>query len=138
MAEDQEAKQAAPQMKACPFCGEQIMETAKKCKHCGEFLDSVLRSSTQKTNNTQPEKIVVQNVQAQKQSGISPKSRMTYVLLDLFFGVFGIHNIYAGFIGTGIIQLILSCTVFGLFLTIPWCILELFLRTKDSLGQRMQ
>lgn len=26
-------------MKPCPFCAEEIMAAAKKCKHCGEFLD---------------------------------------------------------------------------------------------------
>ena len=25
--------------KACDFCGERILAVAKKCKHCGEFLD---------------------------------------------------------------------------------------------------
>ncbi len=135
MTEDQKTKQLEPQMKPCPFCGEQIMETAKKCKHCGEFLDPVLRASAEKSQ--QSEKIIVQNVQGQGQVEIPPKSRMTYVLLDLFFGIFGIHNIYAGFVGTGIIQLILSCTVFGLIITIPWCILELLFQSKDASGRKM-
>jgi len=29
--------------KACPFCAEQILSTARKCKHCGEFLDDTDR-----------------------------------------------------------------------------------------------
>lgn len=28
--------------KPCPFCAEMILAAAKKCKHCGEFLDPVL------------------------------------------------------------------------------------------------
>ena len=27
------------QTKDCPFCGEEILASARKCKHCGEFLD---------------------------------------------------------------------------------------------------
>lgn len=26
-------------MKQCPYCGEDILAIAKKCKHCGEWLD---------------------------------------------------------------------------------------------------
>ncbi len=29
----------ADETKECPYCGEEILAIAKKCKHCGEFLD---------------------------------------------------------------------------------------------------
>ncbi len=31
----------------CPFCSESIQPTARKCKHCGEFLDPVLRAANE-------------------------------------------------------------------------------------------
>ena len=33
------------QTKSCPFCGEEILAVARKCKHCGETLDPVLRAT---------------------------------------------------------------------------------------------
>jgi hypothetical protein len=33
-----------PAYKDCPYCSEKILATAKKCKHCGEMLDSQLRA----------------------------------------------------------------------------------------------
>jgi predicted nucleic acid-binding Zn ribbon protein len=31
--------------KDCPFCGEEVLATALKCKHCGETLDVALRAA---------------------------------------------------------------------------------------------
>lgn len=31
--------------KECPFCAEQILVQARKCKHCGEFLDNTAEPS---------------------------------------------------------------------------------------------
>lgn len=37
------------QTKPCPFCSEQILVDAKKCKHCGEFLDPKLIRQNKKS-----------------------------------------------------------------------------------------
>lgn len=33
--------------KACPYCAEMIMAAAKKCKHCGEFLEQKAQTKPQ-------------------------------------------------------------------------------------------
>jgi TM2 domain-containing membrane protein YozV len=44
---------------ACAFCGESILAAAKKCKHCGEFLDPVLRAAQQV--QAMPQQVIVHN-----------------------------------------------------------------------------
>ena len=34
-----------PELNRCPYCSEVILSEAKKCKHCGEFLDPALKKS---------------------------------------------------------------------------------------------
>lgn len=36
-----------PETKKCPYCSEEILADAKKCKHCGEYLDDALRPKVQ-------------------------------------------------------------------------------------------
>ena len=38
-------------LKKCPFCAEEIKTTAKKCKHCGEWLD---KNDNIQTETSQP------------------------------------------------------------------------------------
>ena len=37
--------------KKCPFCAEEILVDAKKCKHCKEFIDAPLNDSSDKFNS---------------------------------------------------------------------------------------
>jgi ABC-type transport system involved in cytochrome bd biosynthesis fused ATPase/permease subunit len=36
---------AVAAMISCPFCAEQIQAAAKKCRHCGEYLDVTMRKA---------------------------------------------------------------------------------------------
>ncbi len=40
--------------KKCPFCGEEILVTAKKCKHCKQFLPNDTEKPTESTTKTCP------------------------------------------------------------------------------------
>ena len=134
--------------KECTFCSELIAANAKKCKHCGEIIDPTLREVENLKNQRQNGPIIVSNNNNNNnnnnsggtnitQPGImmnAPKSRMTYILLAIFLGSAGIHNFYAGYAGRGIIQLILSCTMIGLVIVIPWIIFDIISVNRDVRG----
>jgi TM2 domain-containing membrane protein YozV len=48
-------------------------------------------------------------------------------LLGIFLGLLGAHRFYLGRTGSGIVMLILSCTLLGLIITVPWHIIDWFL-----------
>ncbi len=73
-----------------------------------------------------------------KEMNVSDKSRLTYILLALFLGPLGVHNFYAGHSGKGIFQLILSITLVGTLITVPWCILDMICVKKDGEGRKFK
>lgn len=77
---------------------------------------------------------------------IAKKARSTYILLALFFGMFGIHNFYIMRTGCGLTQLLatLSCgllmaftpyMVFALVFVAVWVLIEAVVITTDADGR---
>lgn len=101
------------QTRPCPFCGEQILLIAVKCKHCGEFLNQQSRSATsspvyapsrQPLNAAQKYSTAARRPHIRNQRG-SEKRILPLFLLYLFFGGIGGHAFYAGKVGMGIMYL---------------------------------
>lgn len=66
----------------CPFCSEEIKPTAKKCKHCGEFLDESLRSAVQSSK-----KVFSHNLSNIPPNVFTPAWMIGLGLLLLFVGI---------------------------------------------------
>ncbi|MBU4247254.1 MAG: NINE protein [Verrucomicrobia bacterium] len=83
-----------PQHKTCPFCGEEILLSAIKCKHCGEFLDE----RPKQTPFAAPIMVT------------APKSRSAAVLLAILLGGLGLHKFYLNSPGWGVFYLLFCWT----------------------------
>ena len=93
----------------CKNCGKEIDDKAVVCIHCGCAVANDLS-----------------------------KSWIITFLLAFFLGGIGAHRFYTGHIMSGILQLVLTFTVIGAFISIPWvlidiiCILAGNFKTKDN------
>ncbi|MCI7798763.1 MAG: TM2 domain-containing protein [Spirochaetia bacterium] len=76
----------------CRACGKEIPEDSNFCPHCGSSQI----------------KIVTNNIRIHSESE-SDKNRLVACLLAFFLGGLGVHRFYAGKIGTGIFQILLTC-----------------------------
>lgn len=58
----EQTSSTSQQYKNCPYCGEQILSIAKKCKHCGEFLNHVPQSAQLQEKSVTQKSIVQETV----------------------------------------------------------------------------
>ncbi len=52
------------------------------------------------------------------------KDKVAAALLAFFLGVLGIHRFYLGRTGSGIVMLLLTCTLIGMFVTGIWALVD--------------
>lgn len=95
----------------CTNCGKEIDDKAVVCVGCGVAI---------------------------KNNANSEKSWIVTLLLCLFLGTLGVHRFYTGHIGSGIAQLILTITFFGIIFSSLWALIDLIsiivgnFKTKDG------
>jgi TM2 domain-containing membrane protein YozV len=53
------------------------------------------------------------------------RNKIIAAVLAFFIGPLGVHRFYLGRTGTGIVMLILSCTIVGLIATVPWAFVDM-------------
>lgn len=96
----------------CPFCSEQILPQAKKCKHCGETIDVTMRRAEEVLRSTDRGTNVFMNaaVSAGPAYIRAPKSKGTAIILALFLGGLGGHKFYLDRAGQGILYVIFCWT----------------------------
>jgi hypothetical protein len=60
-------------------------------------------------------------------SAVEDNDRNKYVaaLLAFFFGPLGLHRFYLGRTGSGIVMLVLTLTVAGALVTVPWALIDM-------------
>lgn len=100
----------------CRQCGRQIPDEAVICVFCGV-------ATNRAAVTIDPE----------------AKSKIAYVLLGIFLGLFGIHNFYAGYTGKAVAQLLIAVllcwTVVAPIIVFIWCIVDICTITKDAQGR---
>ena len=56
--------------------------------------------------------------------GGSDRNKYVAAAIAFFIGYLGIHRFYLGRVGSGAVMLVLTCTVVGLFVSVPWALID--------------
>jgi TM2 domain-containing membrane protein YozV len=62
---------------------------------------------------------------APRAAAYDDRNKYIAALIAFLIGPLGIHRFYTGRTGSGIAMLLLSCTVIGLFVTVPWGFIDM-------------
>ena len=91
----------------CSKCGKENLDNAKFCASCGTPFTGT-PSPQYTTPPPQP-----QYAPPPQYAAVGEKSKLAAGLLGIFLGGWGIHRFYLGYVGIGIVQIIVTIVTFG-------------------------
>lgn len=136
-------------MKTCKYCGGELIDTAKKCKHCGEWLDI---NCPYCEGEVSPQAAICPHCGERLTPVVNNSNNYTNtngcswvktLLFLFFFGYLGGHRFYVGKTGTAVAMLLITLCLgwifgIGFFITAIWsfvdCIYILVGKFTDSKG----
>jgi TM2 domain-containing membrane protein YozV/DNA-directed RNA polymerase subunit RPC12/RpoP len=127
----------------CPFCNEKFYYNSRSCNQRIEEEDIAPITVTLSSDKLFCTKC---GAHIDKSAVVCPscgcavgpkKSHFAYIVLGIFFGVFGAHNFYAGYIASGIIQLLITFLTGGIgaIAAFIWAFIEICTVTTDAKGR---
>ncbi len=127
----------------CRNCGKEVPEQAVVCMSCGCPPKSGKKFCQHCGADTDPaaEICVKRGVRLATAIPEDAKSKLVAGLLGLFLGGLGVHRFYLGYVGIGIVQIIVTLVTFGL--GVLWGMIEGILIlagsiNKDAKGQPLR
>ena len=112
----------------CVKCGAELEADAKFCDACG---------APQSAEQVAPQGVPMPPPGAPTALTLPPKKLVTYRMLSLFLGGFGVHSFYAGYTAKGTVQLVLGLFTGGIVSGI-WALFDIFKVTTDAYGRPME
>jgi TM2 domain-containing membrane protein YozV len=128
-------------MMKCEYCDNPVPNGVSRCPSCGAPISAAETQKesvvcTQGLHHSSLEQSYSSCIEYVKAPMVMPKNKWIYVLLGIFFGIFGVHNFYAGYIGRGITKLLITILSFGVLFWISWIwsFIEIIVVRIDSRG----
>ncbi|MGM9646319.1 MAG: zinc-ribbon domain and TM2 domain-containing protein [Eubacteriales bacterium] len=123
----------------CRYCGAKLEDGDLFCQNCGSPTSEKKQSGEQEATDPEKDRHVndsaqsgeknagnensAQNKAANQQTSQAAqsavpnpqaKSKLAAGLLGIFLGYLGVHNFYLGYVGRGLVQLLVSLLTFGI------------------------
>ena len=103
----------------CTQCGKAMrvaplhLQVTVACPHCGQVLEPWRVAQATKPGNAPPAPPPMVGYPRPMTGALSSRSKVLAGVLGIVFGSLGIHRFYLGYIGIGILQIILTLATFG-------------------------